>query len=115
MAQAAAKTEAGPTVMVAIEQYFPSDQRIVHDLAYSVLPFGARAFVRALWPMADRNSMVCATERAFPCLWTSIMCRKRYVDEVLIGSFAVIDAVVNLSAGFDTRACRLPSVAEIPM
>jgi len=43
------------------------------------------------------------------------MYRKRYVDEVLIGSFAVIDAVVNLGAGFDTRACRLPSVAEIPM
>ena len=115
MAQAAAKTEAGPTVMVGIEQYFPSDQRIIHDLAYLVLSFGARAFVRATWPMADRNSMVCATERAFPCLWTSIMYRKRYVDEVLIGSFAVIDVVVNLGAGFDTCACRPPSVAEIPM
>jgi hypothetical protein len=41
MAQAAAKTGAGPTVMVAIEQYFPSHQRIiiVDDMAYSVLPF----------------------------------------------------------------------------
>jgi O-methyltransferase involved in polyketide biosynthesis len=115
-AQAAAKTEAGPTVMVAIEQYFPSDQRIIiHDLAYSAPPSGARAFARAMWPMADQNSMVCATERAFTCLWTSIMCCKRYVDEVLIGSFAVIDAVVDLGAGVDTRACRLPSVAEISM
>jgi hypothetical protein len=34
MAQATTKTEAGPAVMVAIEQYFPSDQRIIiHDLA----------------------------------------------------------------------------------
>jgi O-methyltransferase involved in polyketide biosynthesis len=68
-----------------------------------------------MWLMADRNSMVCATQRAYPCLWTSIMCRKRCVDEMLIGSFAVIDAVVNIGVGFDARACRLPSVAEIPM
>jgi len=116
MAQAAAKTGAGPTVMVAIEQYFPSHQRIItDDLAYSVLPLGARALVWAMRPPLARNWMVRATERAFPGLWSGIMCRKRYIDDALIAAAREIDAVVNLGAGFDTRACRLPYLAEIPV
>jgi len=116
MAQAAAKTGAGPTVMVAIEQYFPGRQRIITDeLAYSVLPFGARALVWAMRPPPARNWMVRATERAFPGLWSGIMCRKRYIDDALIAASQEIDTVVNLGAGFDTRAYRLPSLAEIPV
>ena len=116
MAQAAAKTGAGPTVMVAIEQYFPSHQRIItDDLAYSVLPFGPRALVWAMRPPLVRNWMVRTTERAFPGLWSGIMCRKRYIDDALIAASREIDAVVNLGAGFDTRAYRLPSLAEIPV
>ena len=116
MAQAAAKTGAGPTVMVAIEQYFPSHQRIiVDDLAYSVLPFSARALVWTMRPPLARDWMVRVTERAFPGLWSGIMCRKRYIDEALIASSREIDAVVNLGAGFDTRAYRLPALAEIPV
>ncbi len=92
MAQAAAKTGAGPTVMVAIEQHFPSRQRIItDDLAYSVLPFGARALVWAMRPPLARNRMVRATERAFPGLWSGIMCRKRYIDEALIAASREID------------------------
>lgn len=116
MAQAAAKTGAGPTVMVAIEQYFPSHQRIItDDLAYSVLPFSARALVWAMRPPLARNWMVRATEHAFPSLWSGIMCRKRYIDDALIAASREIDAVVNLGAGFDTRTYRLPSLAEIPV
>jgi methyltransferase (TIGR00027 family) len=43
------------------------------------------------------------------------MYRKRYIDDALIASSREIDAVVNLGAGFDTRAYRLPSLAEIPV
>lgn len=51
MMQAAAKTRAGPTVMVAIEQYLPKHRRIIiDDLACSILPFGARAFVWTMQP-----------------------------------------------------------------
>jgi O-methyltransferase involved in polyketide biosynthesis len=46
MARAAAKTGAMPAVIVAIEQSFPKDQRIIaDDLAYAMLPFGMKAFV----------------------------------------------------------------------
>ena len=116
MAQAAAKTGTGPTVMVAIEQWFPDHQRIlVDDLALAILPFGARAFVHATRPSPIRNWMVRATERAFPGLWSGIMCRKRFIDDALLAASSEIDAVVNLGAGFDTRAYRLQSLAAIPV
>jgi len=42
--KAAAKTGVSPTALIAIEQYFPKKQRIIEDdLAYRILPFGARA------------------------------------------------------------------------
>jgi hypothetical protein len=46
MTKAAAKTGVSPTVLVAIEQYFPEKQRIIEDgLAYRMLPFGMKTFV----------------------------------------------------------------------
>ncbi|MGY3614737.1 SAM-dependent methyltransferase [Bradyrhizobium sp. USDA 10063] len=116
MAQAAAKTGAGPTVMVAIEQWFPGRQRIlIDDLASSILPFGARAFVHATRPSPIRNWLVRSTERAFPGLWSGIMCRKRFIDDALLAASPEIAAIVNLGAGFDTRAYRLQSLAAIPV
>lgn len=45
-----------------------------------------------------------------------IMGRKRYIDDKVIESAdGHIDAVVNLGAGFDTRAFRLPALAEVPV
>jgi methyltransferase (TIGR00027 family) len=44
-----------------------------------------------------------------------LMCRKRYIDEKLIESIDQIDAVLDLGAGFDTRAYRLPALADIPV
>jgi hypothetical protein len=52
MAHAAAKTGSGPTVIVAVEQHIPLNQRIIaDDLAPRILPFGARVFGAAL-PLA---------------------------------------------------------------
>lgn len=116
MAQAAAATGAGPTVMVAIEQHFPSRQRIISDeLAGCILPFGARMLVHAMRPSFARNWMIGAAERAFPGLWSGIICRKRAIDDALAASAGEIEAMVNLGAGFDTRACRLPFLAHIPV
>ncbi|MFC1543346.1 SAM-dependent methyltransferase [Candidatus Neomarinimicrobiota bacterium] len=115
MSKAAAKTGAGPMTTVAIEQHFPGDQRITDDdLAYPILPFGMRAFVWLMRPDAARDWMVRASEKAIPGIWGGMMCRKRYIDEKLIDSLGQIDALVNLGAGFDTRAYRLPALADTP-
>jgi methyltransferase (TIGR00027 family) len=102
--------------MVAVEQLFSKDRRIiVDDLAYAILPFGARAFLRLMRPVLATGWMVRATEKSFPGLWGGVMCRKRYIDEKLLESVGQIEAVVNLGAGFDTRVYRLPALTGVPV
>ncbi len=116
MAKAAAKTGMGPTVLVAIEQNFPVKQRILEDdLAYRILPFGMRIFVRLMRGKAVRNWMVRASEKDIPGIWGGMLCRKRYIDEKLINSVSQINAVVNLGAGFDTRVYRLSALSDMPV
>src|ERR671916_158966 len=116
MTRAAAMTGSGPTAMVAIEKYFPGDRRIVDDnLAHRFLPSGMRAYVRLMRLDPARDWMVRATEKSLPGIWAGMMCRKRYIDEKLIESVGHVDAVVNLGAGFDTRAYRLPALAAVPV
>jgi methyltransferase (TIGR00027 family) len=111
--KAAAKTGEGPTVTVAIEQYFPENQRLIEDpLAFSILPFGMRSFVWLMQLAATRNWMVRAVEKSAPGIWGGLMCRKRYIDEKLIEVVDQVNAVVNLGAGFDTRVYRLPALAK---
>ncbi|WP_269851828.1 hypothetical protein [Methanosarcina horonobensis] len=66
MTKEAAKTGIGPTVLVAIEQHFPENQRIIEDdLAFRILPFSMRAFVwlmrfnsvRAGWSELPRKTL----------------------------------------------------------
>jgi methyltransferase (TIGR00027 family) len=112
MAKEAAKTGAGPTTLIAIEQYFPKKERIVEDeLAYHILPTG-RTFLGLMRPQSLRDWIVQATEKENPGLWSGMMCRKRYIDEKLLESLNQIEAVVNLGAGFDTRAYRFPALAN---
>jgi methyltransferase (TIGR00027 family) len=116
MSQAAGKTGVGPTVSVAVEQHFPLTERILHDdLAYSILPAPMRAFVRLTRPGFVRDWMVRSLEKPAPGIWGGLMCRKRYIDEKLTGWVHQVDALVNLGAGFDTRAYRLPTLAHIPV
>ena len=116
MTRAAAKTGAGPTMMVAVEQYFPKNKRITEDdLAYLILPFGIRTIAGLLHSALARDWMVRTTEKSLPGIWGGMMCRKRYIDEKLIEASGQIEAVVNLGAGFDTRAYRLPALADTPV
>ena len=101
-------------VLVAIEQYFPEGERIItDDLAYSILPLGSRMWARSF--RRYRNWLVRKTEGKVPGLWGGIMSRKRYIDDTAVeAANGGVDAVVNLGAGFDTRALRLQVLAEVP-
>lgn len=107
----------GPTVLVAIEQQFPDSIRIIDDdLAYRIMPWSIKVAIRLerlLWP---RDRMIQWVEKRMPGIWSAITCRKRYIDDKIAeapGSAAEI--VVNLGAGFDTRAYRLPALAKAPV
>jgi methyltransferase (TIGR00027 family) len=62
-----------------------------------------------------RAWMIRVTRNDTPGLWGGMLCRKRYIDEKLIESVNQVNAVVNLGAGFDTRAYRLPVLSNIPV
>lgn len=113
MTRKAAKTGPGAMVLVAIEQGFPENQRIITDeLAYPILPFSSRIWVRLSLPI--RGWLVAKTEQKVPGLWGGIMARKRFIDDTLVEAVAdSVELVVNLGAGFDTRSFRLPELAEV--
>ncbi len=59
--------------------------------------------------------MIRASDGSAPGLWTCMLCRKRYIDEKITESRSRVEAAVNLGAGFDTRAYRLPALAGVPV
>ena len=102
--------------MVALEQNFPENARIINDdLARRILPFGARVSLWVNLRLISVDKMVKWTERKMPGMWSGFMCRKRYIDDKMSDTAGVqTGAVVNLGAGFDTRAYRLPALSRVP-
>jgi methyltransferase (TIGR00027 family) len=116
MAHPASETAVGPMTIVATEQYEPEAQRLIHDkLAYHFLPRGVQRVVwLARWrPL--RNLLIGVTEKTAHGIWASMLCRKRAIDDTIGASLGAIDALVNLGAGFDTRAYRIPGLAALPV
>ena len=116
MANPASQTAVGPMVIVAVEQYCSAEQRLVQDdLAYHFLPAGVQFIVRlARWRPA-RSLLMNLTEKTGQGIWGSVLCRKRYIDDMLRASSREIDAVVILGAGLDTRVYRMAELATIPV
>ena len=112
MSKEAAKTGSGTTMMVAIEQNFPKEVRIIEDdLAYRILTPGVKFWVILSRIRGIRDWMVRAGEKQAPGIWSGMMCRKLYIDGKLAKMAPDIEAVVNLGAGFDTRVYRLPALS----
>ncbi len=116
--KAAAQTGIGPTMIVAVEQHFSSNQRVIDDpLAAEILPTVYRLIVKAMRFPVLRNWMVNVSEKQVTGIWSAMTCRKRYIDEKVIAAVQGEDsaeAIVNLGAGYDTRCYRLPDLANIP-
>ncbi|MEM8857072.1 MAG: SAM-dependent methyltransferase [Chloroflexota bacterium] len=114
----AAQTAIGPTMIVAIEQHFPSNQRVIDDpLAAEILPTVYRLIVKAMRLTMLRNWMINISEKQVTGIWSAMTCRKRYIDEKVIAAVQgrdPIKAIVNLGAGYDTRCYRLSDLANIP-
>ena len=112
----AAGTAFGPILISAVEQREPPGRRLVDDdLASAFLPAPLRAVVGAVAWAPLRRALIAASERTGPGLWTSLACRKHYIDDNLRDSLSDVDAVVVLGAGLDTRACRLARHSDIPV
>jgi len=115
MSKKAADTATSVAATIAIEQYFPRDERLLDDdLARSMLPLGSRIFVSLFRFAWLRNWMIRMTEKRFPGVWAIFPVRKRYID-AKVTQATNLDALVNLGAGLDTLAFRLPTVAKVPI
>ena len=62
-----------------------------------------------------RTMLVSATEKTGQGLWGSMLCRKRYIDDMLHNASGAFDAVVILGAGLDTRAYRMADLSKLPV
>lgn len=111
-----AGTAFGPIVLSAVEYQEPTGQRLVDDdLATLFLPLPLRMLIAATRWAPLRRNLIRASERSGPGLWASIVCRKRYVDDLVAAALGEVDAVVVLGAGLDTRAYRLARQSDIPV
>jgi len=115
--KSAAKTGKGPTLIVAVEQNFPQEERIINDTLAPKLYSGADRFWIQLTKISVfRNLIVGLTEKLLPGGWSCFLVRKRYIDEHLLEAVGnrEVEAVVNLGAGFDTRLYRFEALRNIP-
>ena len=98
-----------------IELYCPEDKRLFEDqFALKLLPFGWRVFLRLAYLPGLRSVILSLRERRMPGTLGAILCRTRYVDDVLKRSLEEgIEQVVILGAGFDSRAYRIAGMEKV--
>jgi methyltransferase (TIGR00027 family) len=105
----------GTAATRVIEMYQPEGQRLFDDpLAYELLPLGWRLLLRLAYLPGLRGAVLSMRERRMPGSLGGILCRTRYIDDVLRRSLADgLDQVVILGAGFDTRAYRVAGMDRV--
>jgi methyltransferase (TIGR00027 family) len=98
-----------------IELYYPEYKRLFNDpFALSLLPFGWRVFFRLVYLPGLRGVILSLRERRMPGSLGSILCRTRYIDDILKRLLDEgIDQVVILGAGFDSRAYRIDGMNQV--
>lgn len=110
-AQGVGNTALGAGVCRLIEQYQPPAMRLFNDPVVGHLVGAPIEFLMRFGAM--RNFTLKQTEAVLAGLYGAQVCRTRYSDEVVLAALAQgIKQVVILGAGLDTRAYRLPGIAQ---
>ena len=108
MENKAARTALGPIFQVALEQWVPEQQRLIHDpVAYQFLPANLKKVVNLCRLGFVRHALLSLVNLGGPGIRGGILCRKRYISDVLNKALnAGIHTVVVLGCGFDTLVYR---------
>jgi len=98
-----------------VELYTPKKKRLFHDpLALRLLPPLWQVLFRFLYLPGLRHLLLSLREQRMPGTLGAILCRTRYLDDVLRGSLEDgLEQLVILGAGFDTRPYRIDGVDQI--
>ena len=104
-----------PAMMRAMENLLPEDKRLFED-PYSekfLSPF-YKFFVILMRSPKILNFLIKIRERLTPGVIGGLICRTRYIDDVLNNAIKEgVGTVVNLGAGMDTRAFRISGIENI--
>ena len=105
----------GPAMMRAMENLLPEDKRLFAD-PYSeqlLSPFWKFWVILVHFPKM-LNFLIKARESLTPGVIGGLICRTRYIDDVLENAIKEgVGAVVNLGAGMDTRAFRISGIENV--
>ncbi len=117
MSSPVAGTAIGPILAVAVEQNYPPDRRLItDDVAYRLLPRASKAAVVLTRFGPARELLIRLSDSDAPGIWGGMLRRKRFVDDKLAEALSDgAAAIVNLGAGLDTRAYRLPAGRAVPV
>jgi methyltransferase (TIGR00027 family) len=98
-----------------VELYYPEEKRLFNDrLALDLLPFGWRMGIGSLFLPGLRDALLASRERRSPGVLGNLLCRTRYIDDVLRASLKEgVEQVVILGAGFDSRAYRIAGIDRV--
>jgi len=108
-------TAYGVAFLRAAENLLPKDKRLFED-PYSerILPPLYKFFVTIMRLPGILTFLMNMIEKSTPGVVGGIICRTRYIDDLLINAIKEgIETVVNLGAGMDTRAFRIPGIENI--
>jgi methyltransferase (TIGR00027 family) len=105
----------GPAMMRAMENLLPEDKRLFEDPCSEkfLSPF-YKFFVILMRSPKLLDFLVKIREKSTPGVVGGLLCRTRYIDDVLNNAISAgVKAVVNLGAGLDTRAFRISGIENI--
>ncbi|GAI44363.1 unnamed protein product, partial [marine sediment metagenome] len=108
-------TAYGAAFLRAAENLLPEDKRLFED-PYSerIMPPIYKLFVIIMRPPKIWNFLMNMREKSSPGIIGGIICRTRYIDDLLINAIKEgVGTVVNLGAGMDTRAFRIPGIENV--
>ncbi|MFC2004723.1 class I SAM-dependent methyltransferase, partial [Chloroflexota bacterium] len=109
-------TAYGAAFLRAVENLLPQDKRLFNDpYSEKLLPPVYKFFVMIMRPPILWNLLMNMREKSTPGVVGGILCRTLYIDDLLINVIKEgIGTVVNLGAGADSRAFRIPGIDSIP-
>lgn len=105
----------GTAFLKAVEAQYPEEERLFDDPFSEQLLSGAfKLMIHFMKKRRGLDYMVKVREKSTPGVLGGILCRNRYFDDVVEAAIQEgFDTLVNLGAGYDTRALRLEDIQRL--
>lgn len=102
-------------VLRGLESDRPPEERLVDDpVSLRLLPGAWRWLLRLLRVTGLADAVLARRERELPGVIANLLCRTRYMDDVMRDAVADgVEQVVILGAGFDTRPYRIAELSGV--